>query len=290
MKKAAAALALISFAALMGSSILGERRKCEQLPLFIGDPPKKLWKSPPGLMVVSLNMYEATDVDAILAEFRASEALRTADILLLQEVVQRRNEPQNSIAHKLAAALNFYYVFAPVAPRQEGTERGIAILSRYELRDPLMVPLPTFNLVFRSRCRVALVSTVDTALGSIRVANVHLDNRLNTPEKLEQLAPVLDAAAGHKGGAMIGGDFNTGDFFWVSHVVPLPYAQKQSAAVKEAMARAGFSTPFEASAATYDLFGLRLDWIYAKHLRTLGAGIQPIKFSDHHAIWARLGK
>jgi endonuclease/exonuclease/phosphatase (EEP) superfamily protein YafD len=143
--------------------------------------------------------------------------------------------------------------------------------------------------VFRSRCRVALAATVATALGDVRVANVHLDNRLNSREKVDQLSPVVEALLKYNGPRILGGDFNTGDIFWVSHMMPIPYAQRQSSAVLQRMKQAGFSTPFEETGATFDHFGLRLDWIFLNDLRALAKGIVPIQFSDHHAIWVRLG-
>jgi endonuclease/exonuclease/phosphatase family metal-dependent hydrolase len=288
MKKAIVACILIAIAAVLGSSINGEH-KCEQLPLLVGEPPRQPGKGGPEVIIVSLNMYEETNVEKILKEIRAADPLRKADIFLLQEVVQRPSV-ELSMARKVAQALNFYYAFAPVAPRQEDAERGIAILSRYELKDPMMIPLRAYNLVFRSRCRVALAVTVETALGDVRVVNVHLDNRLNSREKVDQLAPVLEAMSQHRGPRIIGGDFNTGDFLWVTHVLPLPYAQRQSSAIVEALSSRGFSTPFRDTGATFDHFGLRLDWIFLKELKSLANGIVPIQFSDHHAIWVRLGR
>jgi endonuclease/exonuclease/phosphatase family metal-dependent hydrolase len=213
--------------------------------------------------------------------------LRNADILLLQEVVQKPSA-ELSMARKLARELNFYYVFAPAAPRAESTERGIAILSRFELRNPSMIPLKVYNLVFRSRCRVALAATVETPVGDLRVVNVHLDNRLNSREKLAQLSPVLNAVEQHEGPRIVGGDFNTGNMLWLSHVIPVPFAQKQLVAVRKFMTGQGFSTPF-GTTPTFDHLGLKLDWIFAKELKVLDSGIEPIRFSDHHAIWTRLG-
>jgi endonuclease/exonuclease/phosphatase (EEP) superfamily protein YafD len=41
---------------------------------------------------------------------------------------------------------------------------------------------------------------------------------------------------------------------------------------------------------TFDHLGLKLDWIFMKELKVLESGVQPIRFSDHHAVWARLAK
>jgi endonuclease/exonuclease/phosphatase (EEP) superfamily protein YafD len=287
MKKAFLATILILGAGMMGFTAQGERT-CEQLPLLVGDPP--ITPSPGGrdITIVSLNMYEETNVDTILTQILESEPLQRADIFLLQEVVQR-NGTEPSMAQKLALGLNFHYAFAPAAPRQENTDRGIAILSRFELRNASMIPLKVYNLVFRSRCRVALSATVHTPVGAMRVVNVHLDNRLNSREKVAQLSPVLDAIEEHDGPRIVGGDFNTGNILWLSHLIPVPFAQKQQVAVRNAMSEQGFSTPF-GSMPTFDHLGLKLDWIFMKELKVLESGVQPIRFSDHHAVWARLAK
>ena len=48
----------------------------------------------------------------------------------------------------------------------------------------------------------------------------------------------------------------------------------------------GFVTPFDAAGPTHDRLGLRLDWIFLKDLEPDDAArIQPLGFSDHHAIW-----
>ena len=287
MKKAFLSTVLILSAGTMGFRAQGERT-CEQLPLLVGDPPVTPLQARQDVTVVSLNMYEETDIDRILAEIEASEPLRDADVFLLQEVVQRPSA-ELSMARKLASKLNFHYVFAPAAPRREDTERGIAILSRFELRDPAMIPLKVYNLVFRSRCRVALAATVDTPSGPMRVVNVHLDNRLNSREKVAQLSPVLDEMEQHDGPRVVGGDFNTGNILWLSHLIPVPYAQKQLLAVRGFMEEQGFTTPF-GSRPTFDHLGLKLDWIFTKKLRVVESGVQPIKFSDHHAVWTRLAK
>jgi endonuclease/exonuclease/phosphatase family metal-dependent hydrolase len=287
MKKAFLTIILILSAGMMGFRAQGERT-CEQLPLLVGDPPITPSPGDRDITIVSLNMYEETDVNTILTQILESEPLLRADIFLLQEVVQR-NGTELSMAQKLARELNFHYAFAPAAPRREDTDRGIAILSRFELRDASMIPLKVYNLVFRSRCRVALAATVETPIGALRVVNVHLDNRLNSREKVAQLSPVLDAVEEHDGPRIVGGDFNTGNILWLSHVIPVPFAQKQLVAVRSAMTEQGFTTPF-GSTPTFDHLGLKLDWIFMKELKVVESGVQPIRFSDHHAVWTRLAR
>jgi hypothetical protein len=38
------------------------------------------------------------------------------------------------------------------------------------------------------------------------------------------------------------------------------------------------------SGPTHDYLGLHLDWIYTRDIEILGVAIEPMKFSDHHAV------
>jgi hypothetical protein len=46
----------------------------------------------------------------------------------------------------------------------------------------------------------------------------------------------------------------------------------------------GFATPFSASGATFDHLGMQLDWIFANRFVVVDSMVQPLAFSDHHAI------
>jgi endonuclease/exonuclease/phosphatase (EEP) superfamily protein YafD len=87
---------------------------------------------------------------------------------------------------------------------------------------------------------------------------------------------------------VIGGDFNTGDFLWLSHVFPLPGFQKQRSMVRAEMKQHGFSTPFEKYVRTLRALPLQLDWIYVRALEAIDSGVTRIGFSDHNAIWTTL--
>jgi endonuclease/exonuclease/phosphatase (EEP) superfamily protein YafD len=45
----------------------------------------------------------------------------------------------------------------------------------------------------------------------------------------------------------------------------------------------------DGSLATHDMLGLRLDWIYLRGLAGSEWGVEDIDFSDHRAVWLRLG-
>jgi endonuclease/exonuclease/phosphatase (EEP) superfamily protein YafD len=145
------------------------------------------------------------------------------------------------------------------------------------------------NLIFRSRKRVLLAATIQTPQGPTRVINAHLDTRINPGGRLRQLEPAIDDAKRFSGAALIGGDLNTNDMQWVSHVVPVPWPGWQASRVRDLMAQNGFHTPFVNRRATFDHLGMQLDWIFLRNLAATSAEIRPVAFSDHHELVTVLG-
>jgi endonuclease/exonuclease/phosphatase family metal-dependent hydrolase len=242
----------------------------------------------PGISVLSLNLAKVASADLIYEELRKLDAFHTADIILLQEVILPAGSP-NSVGEQLAKMMDFQVVFAPAFRLNETTREGLAILSRYPLRDPKVVPLKPHNLKFRTRKRILLEATVDAPSGPIRVLNAHLDTRINGSDRVEQLHPLIDEAAAFPGPKIIGGDFNTNNMRWFYSLIPIPYAHKQATIVQRFMEKHGFRCPIPLEQSTFDFLGMHLDWIFTDKLPTHGSGVQSIKFSDHHAVWARFG-
>ena len=240
----------------------------------------------PIVRVASINTARVTDIEAMAREIEAFDALRGADVLFLQEVV-RASGDQLSTGEQLARRLGRNVVFA--APDGGQTYSGLAILALKPLRDVKVRPLKNVSLIFRSRKRIALIATAETPAGPVRVINTHLDTRINPKERVEQLGPAIEEARGYTGPVIIGGDLNTNDMQWVSHVVPVPYPGWQAKAVRKLMVEQGFSTPFELRRPTFDHLKMQLDWLFCTRLRPSRSVIHPLAFSDHHAIWAEFG-
>jgi endonuclease/exonuclease/phosphatase family metal-dependent hydrolase len=228
-----------------------------------------------------------TDADQIVRELSASPAIRDADVYLFQEVVQPGKDKPD-IGHEVARRLGRQAVFAPSFCMGGDVNQGLAIVSRYPLRDVSVQSLKACNLRFRTRSRIAVGATVDTPSGPVRVYNAHLDTRINPDDRVAQIQPVLQQAAAFNGPRLIGGDLNTNSMRWIGNVLPIPGTDGQITAVDRLMRQFGFSTPFRAADPTFDFLGMHLDWIYLRGLNVRGAGIQPMAFSDHHAIWTRL--
>jgi endonuclease/exonuclease/phosphatase family metal-dependent hydrolase len=235
------------------------------------------------ITVASLNLAMVTDADAIVKEIRSKPALAEADILLFQEVVVKDGA---AVAERVAKMLGREMISA--SPDGRNSHGALAILSRLPMENPATHKLKPQNLIFRSRSRIALAVTVNTPFGRIRVINAHLDTRINPGERVAQLQAALDDASCFNGPSIIGGDFNTNDMQWVSNVVPVPWPGWQAERVRVLMEQRGYTTPFQVRRATFDHLGMQLDWIYSAGLNALASGIEPLAFSDHHAVWAKL--
>ncbi len=241
-----------------------------------------------GVKLVTLNMARETSLTRILKDFSRLERLGRPDILLLQEVQAPPNGGGNA-AELLAARLEFNYLYQPANLWKDGSKEGLAIISRYPLVDPAVIPLPALDLVFRTRCRIALSATALTPLGQVRLFNVHLDTRVGIQDRLKQLAPVIAHARAVTGPCVVAGDFNTSNLAWLGRVVPIPY-QDQEIRVRRYFQATGFRTPFVHQQPTFDFLGLRLDSIYVKGLGWAASGIEEMDSSDHSALWVTLRK
>jgi endonuclease/exonuclease/phosphatase family metal-dependent hydrolase len=154
------------------------------------------------MRIASLNL-EKKYGSKLVAEIRKEPDLRAADTLLLQEIA----------------------VFAPAFRLNRQFEEGLAILSRYPLSDKAATGLPHNSLHFHTRIRIVLAATGETPFGPLRIVNTHLDNRLNAGAKRKQLDLVWETADKSPGACIIGDDFNTANFFWISHLLPIPGVQ-----------------------------------------------------------------
>jgi endonuclease/exonuclease/phosphatase family metal-dependent hydrolase len=237
-----------------------------------------------GISVVTLNLAKEASVARIQSELSTLPALRDADVFLLQEVSDR--SPEECLASRLGAAMGFQVAYAPTGPG--GTDLGLAILSRFPLRDVRILSLPRYDLGFRTRSRYALMGTAETPWGPVRIANAHLDTRLNTADRLAQLEPVIRETAAFQGPRLIGGDFNSNPFYWVGRILPLPGVRSTADSVTGYMTHHGFRNALSKNTATFDHLGMGLDWIWLGGLRPVASGVIPLEFSDHHAVWTRL--
>jgi len=237
------------------------------------------------LSVVSLNTAKATNSEKMLHALHSAPRLRQADLFLLQEVADE--DGKTNAAEGMARGLGYFAAFAAAAPGVH--DQGLAIVSRYPIHDVQIRGLKRYDLGSRTRSRFALAATVSTPWKDLRLWNAHLDTRINAAERLEQLQCVIDEAARHAGPQLIGGDFNTNDVYWYRNRLPLPGGPAHSAIIRRAMKQHGFETPLPDALNTFPVLRRHLDWIFVRDLRPLAASVEPAAFSDHNAIWIRLG-
>ena len=242
-------------------------------------------RGPDALTVLSLNLAIREDADRIITELKEVGGDR-ADLLLLQEVVQPSVGPD--VAGQLALRLGFESAYRPAFDLGDDRSLGLAIVSRYPLRELHVIDLKAMALGFRSRTRIALGAVVETPAGPVRVYNLHLDTRINLEQRLDQLGVVAREVHATGGPAIVGGDFNTNNNHWLFHVLPVPFIGRQGAGVQRFMADNGFRSAFALGSPTHDVLRMQLDWLFLRGLRAATTAIAPVDLSDHHALLASL--
>jgi endonuclease/exonuclease/phosphatase (EEP) superfamily protein YafD len=247
------------------------------------------WRScaagrPPQKRVASSNIAKRYG-PKVLAEIENQPDLRKADVLLLQEVVDGST---SHMASEVAKALGLNAVFEPAFQLNGEFMEGLAILSRYPTGPATVAPLAPNKLHFHTRKRIAMAVTAQSPGGAVRIVNTHLDNRINRSAKREQLREVQQLLTGYDGPCIIGGDFNSANFLWISHLLPIPGVQSLRAVTNQEMEAHGFTTPLGSGPGTEHFLGLKLDWIYLRGLTAHESGVTPIAFSDHNSVWVTI--
>jgi endonuclease/exonuclease/phosphatase family metal-dependent hydrolase len=225
-------------------------------------------------------MAKEKNPERVLNEWQAHPGIWDSDIILLQEVPHfAAGRP--SIARTLAQAMGRHVVSAPSVANKDID--GLAIISRFPLTDFVLTELAHNPMVFHTRNRIAIAVTVRTPAGPLRVYNVHLDSRINSETRLKQIAPVIAQAAQWDGPRLIGGDFNTNYLRWVGNVLPVGVSF-QVRALRKTMAEKAFTTALAGSGPTSDFLGLHLDWLYTRDVQVVATAVEPLRFTDHHAV------
>ena len=236
------------------------------------------------LVTYNVHMIESAKIAAAL---RAKPDLAAADLVLLQEV---ESYPEEGESRACAAAkqLDLNCAYAPGYGLPNGGSHGVAILSRFPLTDLEITELPYNNTVLNSARRVALGATVDAGRGPVRIYAVHLDNRINPVERVQQLAPVFDAADQRDLPTVIAGDMNTSSFLWIGSLIPVP-SGSQDDRLESFVRMRGFTTPVTGAGATSTWLGMRLDAVYTRGVDVGAYQVETdVRASDHLPMWADL--
>jgi endonuclease/exonuclease/phosphatase family metal-dependent hydrolase len=216
------------------------------------------------LRLASFNIEFSLRVDRAIAVLASDPALRSADVLLLQEMDGQATE-------RIARALGLWYVYYPAIYHfRAGRDVGNAVLSRWPIVADRKVVLPHVSRFVRTQ-RIATAATIRVGGESVRVYSVHLGTMgdLAPAARRDQLQAIL-ADADPYPRVIIGGDMN-------------------DAAVGRVARERGYAWPTERGPETTRLG--RLDHIFYKGLRapeTAGAGtvLDARGASDHLPVWA----
>lgn len=270
-----------------GRAAAADSSPCLALPVVQHSPATApASRAPTGSIVVaSLNMAGRPGMGDAIAAWVADRAI---DVLLLQEVGPSIAEGE-SFAVGMSDRLGYQVAYVPAYSPEEYNQ-GLAILSRYPLSGVEARYLPFHRLRINWRCRNALAVSVATTAGMVRVVDLHLDTRINSGDRVAQVDSVLADLRGTVEPQIVGGDFNSMNVGWIGSVVPVPYAQRQPAAVRRALGLQGFVTPFGETRPTFKLLGLplKLDWLYLKHANATAWSVDDVPGSDHRGIWTSL--
>jgi len=230
---------------------------------------------PDDLRVVTWNLHYGVtpriqggpdvDLPGIVHTLRAQDA----DVLVLQEVERGWVLGSGTdLLQVLADALDMNYVFVGTHDRQFGN----AILSRYTIVDPVVIPLPYGAGPQR---RAALVATIETEAGPVRVASLHLQNHNDGATRVAEIEAFLAALPDDDVPTLVGGDFN----------------DTPTSATMSRMRAAGFTSIQDALDAAADTyvgadFVDRIDYLWERGLDPTDFVLGSSPLSDHLSLAA----
>ena len=133
------------------------------------------------------------------------------DVIGLQEVLSREGEGRTSQAHELADLVGGYHaLFAPSSPSRAGGGEGVAILSRFPLRDHTVLVLSQnrADRLDRFGPRVVLRALADLPVGLVEIFVTHLSlshqARARTVGEILEFADSTNQCAKSAGSLMLG--------------------------------------------------------------------------------------
>ncbi len=225
------------------------------------------------IKVVSWNIRFGLDIDGAEAALREVDELRSADVLLLQEMDEAGTK-------SIAAALGLHHVYgAGGAHAKSGRDFGNAVLAKSPLRGKAVLELPHQARV-GGHPRVAVSAEANLGGSSVTLCSTHTEiPALSTTRRHEQFATIASAAAGWPTErAIVGGDFNT-------------VTSRGVRALTRLLGDSGLAHVSVEAITTLRRIGqdFTLDHIFARGLRPLESGVvRGLDVSDHSPIWVSL--
>jgi endonuclease/exonuclease/phosphatase family metal-dependent hydrolase len=240
-----------------------------------------------GLRVMSYNIHAGKDAEQQHNLERVARIIADAgaDIVLLQEVdrATRRSGGEDHLA-ELARLTSMHAAFGKSLDFQGG-EYGIAVLSRYPLERPIVVPLAVSPPQDRSGSehepRVGLHVVVATPAGPLHIVNTHIDHGGAPTYRHQEVMGLLAHVARHvpaDARLILGGDLNARP--------DTPEIAALSLIFGDAWTRcgdggAGHTFPAHAP-------DRRIDYILMRHVGCRDARVIDTQASDHRPVMATI--
>ncbi len=224
------------------------------------------------IKVVSYNIGFAKNVDRAIHELTEFDELRSADIILLQEMDEAGTQ-------LIAQALRYEFVYYPASIHSYHHKNfGNAILSKWPISESEKILLPHVNPRNKQR-RIAVKAVINIEQFKVLVYSVHIETFwLGQRKRDAQIAFVVNSIDGSYQHAVVGGDFNT--------LTRRSIRQLEDRFDRIGMERASKGT---GSTVRYGFFGFTLDHIFTKGMYVSGSGIcGESQASDHVPIWVEL--
>jgi endonuclease/exonuclease/phosphatase family metal-dependent hydrolase len=225
--------------------------------------------------VVSYNIKLGQKIEQAIKEFSRPEALRNADIILLQEM-------DTGGVKILAERLRYNYVYYPASIHSKHNKAfGNAILSKWPITDHQKIILP-YQHPFRKQKRIAVAATIKMGDHHIVAYSVHTEMFwLNNPKRVDQAAYIIQSIPDDADYVVVGGDFNT-EFPRNVRDMEDVFAGAGLIRASEGVGSTGKGDPF-------GLVKFELDHVFTRGLKVVENGkLAGAKASDHLPVWLML--
>ncbi|HEY6805123.1 MAG TPA: endonuclease/exonuclease/phosphatase family protein [Pyrinomonadaceae bacterium] len=229
--------------------------------------------------------------------FSSGRLLPKVDVLAVQESDKRTvRTGGHHVAEELAAELEMNWIHAPAGiPRgikpvtrqwwldfeepiglyDEG-DTGVALLSRFPMRDVTRIDLPWQECPWRPR--LAMAATINVGDRQFRIFNAHVDPHAAADGQLAQLEVIVKEAKTSTLPTLILGDFNT-------------LSKNKCIETRRFLEANGYETVFPTGTTTWRGAGLRMhaDWVFTRDVVVERWGVaKPLNVSDHWPIWVEI--
>ncbi|MGA2796351.1 MAG: endonuclease/exonuclease/phosphatase family protein [Thermoguttaceae bacterium] len=225
----------------------------------------------PRFRIGTFNIHSCKGLDGRRDVDRVAKSLKGLDFAGLNEVQGSSLFEKQDQAALLGQRLGMAWLFAPAIRQWYWMEAGNGLLTRVPVIAWHRIPLiKRVDYSYRNAVQVDLRQESDLKSRVIHVLITHVNRRYDS-EREAQLKEVISMFVGMAEPAVLLGDLNS---------------TAQDAQIRQLMSSPGVIDAVGQVLGATD--PERIDWIFARGLRCLDAGIVENDASDHPLIWAEL--